>query len=350
MVLAQLPAYVVGFPPVALPVGSAKVDLPSLRPIAPALEVGANAAVCLTGAAELGVDVAGPSLPVRPRVSTMVVFFWSGFKLFQSLYICSVRVTLWCKHKSCLHPANFGVTAPLSQRCSARLKHTANHWYSLVSVQKNPGRAPTNAAVVSWYPSLLLRGGAHSVHVAEAMLRPILLQSILDEPPEILIHLWCYCFFRTHRLSRLRIGKGRGRSLWTGLVLSGLPQSSMPACTPQFSLLLEPSTAVFWVHCRTVVCGRLVGHVCCSIYPLSGSPQQRPCVSISAGPFSAARNHNPTRTASIFICVDSYIQALTAKHRILTPSPVARSQHNSQFWTRPQQLAVWLALPPGVAI
>ncbi len=56
-----------------------------------------------------------------------------------------------------------------------------------------------------------------------------------------------------------------------------------------------------------------------------GSLQQRPHVSVSAGPFGAALNHNPTRTAIIFICVDSFIQLLTAKHQMLIPSLVQRS-------------------------
>ncbi len=71
MALAQLPTCVIRFPPVAPPVGSVEVVLPSLHPVAPASEVGANATVYLTGAAELGVYVAGPPLPVCPRVTTM---------------------------------------------------------------------------------------------------------------------------------------------------------------------------------------------------------------------------------------------------------------------------------------
>ena len=35
-----------------------------------------------------------------------------------------------------------------------------------------------------WHSSLLLHGGVHSVHIAEAMSGPILLQSIPDELPE----------------------------------------------------------------------------------------------------------------------------------------------------------------------
>ncbi len=60
-------------PPVAPPIRSVEVILPSFLPAAPALEVGADVAVCLTGAAELGVDIAGPSLPVCPLVATMVL-------------------------------------------------------------------------------------------------------------------------------------------------------------------------------------------------------------------------------------------------------------------------------------
>ncbi len=43
--------------------------------------MGANVAVCLTGAAELGVDMAGPSLSVCPRVATMVVLFSVWFQV-----------------------------------------------------------------------------------------------------------------------------------------------------------------------------------------------------------------------------------------------------------------------------
>ncbi len=48
-------------------------------PLALALGVGADVAICLTGAAELGVDVAGPSLPVCPLVATMISLFQSNF-------------------------------------------------------------------------------------------------------------------------------------------------------------------------------------------------------------------------------------------------------------------------------
>ncbi len=73
----------------------------------------------------------------------------------------------------------------------------------------------------------------------------------------------------------------------TGSVLSGLPQSRLPTCNPQCYLLLEPSTVVFWVCCGTVVRGRLVGHVYQSIYSFPRSPQQRPRISVLAGPFGA---------------------------------------------------------------
>ncbi len=107
-----------------------------------------------------------------------------------------------------------------------------------------------DSSVVSWYPSLLLCGGVHSVQVAEAMLGPILLQSIPDEPPETrslwcpLIRLSCVLFTLIHSLSRLWVRSGVGHPFVClgGLVarcsvpipalvasrsvLSGLPQSS----------------------------------------------------------------------------------------------------------------------------
>ncbi len=49
---------------------------------------------CLAGAAELGVDVAGPSLTVCPLVATMVVLFRSGFRLCLSLYRHDAGLTL----------------------------------------------------------------------------------------------------------------------------------------------------------------------------------------------------------------------------------------------------------------
>ncbi len=46
-------------------------------PLAPASGVGADTTGCHIGTAELGVDVAGPSLPVYPCVATMISFFQS---------------------------------------------------------------------------------------------------------------------------------------------------------------------------------------------------------------------------------------------------------------------------------
>ena len=113
MAFAQFPAYVVRFPPVAPPVKSAEVVLPSLCSIAPASEVGANAAVCLTGAAELGEDVEGPW---QGRHSTSVLVslpWWCCFGLVSGYIKVSIgmmQAALWGQHRSCLHPANFGVT------------------------------------------------------------------------------------------------------------------------------------------------------------------------------------------------------------------------------------------------
>ncbi len=138
--------------------------------------------------------------------------------------------------------------------------------------------------VVSLYPSLLLCEGVHSVHFAEAMSGPILLQSIPDEPPETLVSCGVLVSKCTDHHIMCRKGAGgigssvclrslvARRSLLifalvaSGSMLSGLPQSSMPTCIPQFSLLLEPSTAVFRVCCGTVIHYHLVVNIYQSIY------------------------------------------------------------------------------------
>ena len=84
--------------------------------------------------------------------------------------------------------------------------------------------------------------------------------------------LWAYPCLSVHRPSRLRVGRKPRRSfvglsrefvarqsclvsalITSGSILSGLPQSSMPTRTPQFSLLRKPSTAVVQVCCGTVI-------------------------------------------------------------------------------------------------
>ncbi len=92
---------------------------------------------------------------------------------------------------------------------------------------------------------------------------------------------------------------------------------------PTVFLTPEPSTAVFRVCCGTMI-SRSSRRSCLTVCLLV-SLHQRLRISVSVGPFRAARNHNPTRTAIIFICVDSFIQALTAKHGMPNPSPTTRS-------------------------
>ena len=55
-------------------------------PVTPASGVGADVSACLTGAAELGVDVAGPSFPVCPLVATMISLFQSSLNISQKSY------------------------------------------------------------------------------------------------------------------------------------------------------------------------------------------------------------------------------------------------------------------------
>ena len=47
---------------------------------------------------------------------------------------------------------------------------------------------------------------------------------------------------------------------------------------------------------------------------------------MSANPFSATKGHNSTRTAIIFVCLDSFIRVLTAKQGMLTLPPFTRSR------------------------
>ncbi len=135
----------------------------------------------------------------------------------------------------------------------------------------------------------------------------------------------------------------RIRSFWTASVE---PVDRHPAVF----LTPEPSTAVFRVCCWTAISQSSRRSRLSTLS--SGSLQQRPCVSVSAGPFGAARNHNPTRTAIIFICVDSFIRVLTAKHKMFTPSLIPRSHaHDTTHSSgQSQQLGIWLAPPAGAAI
>ena len=108
-----------------------------------------------------------------------------------------------------------------------------------------------------------------------------------------------------------------------GSVLPGPPQSSMPVRTPQFSLLRKPSTVVVQVCCETVIWCH-VGHVLVCLFLTLRLPSIETLHLYISEPLSAARGHNATRTAVIFICADSFIQALTAKHRMFTLLPVTR--------------------------
>ena len=171
-------------------------------------------------------------------------------------------------------------------------------------------------------------------------------------------------YFPVHRLSRLCVGSGTGRLsgglgglarpplsalalVASGSVLPGLPQSSLPTSTSQVSLLLSLLQRCF----RSADFAVILSVTSIGQSTLSpGFLQQRPRISVSAGPFGAARNHNPTRTATIFICVDSFIRLLTAKHQMLIQSLVSRSWYNSQFWSQSQQPGNWLAPPAEAAI
>ncbi len=95
----------------------------------------------------------------------------------------------------------------------------------------------------------------------------------------------------------------------SGSVLSGLPQSSMPACSPQFSVLLELSTVVFRVRCGTVIYGRIVGRVRWSIHLFSRSPQQKP-----ASPYRQAHSRLPKTVTQLGLPASSFALARLFRH------------------------------------
>ncbi len=99
----------------------------------------------------------------------------------------------------------------------------------------------------------------------------------------------------------------------------------MPIRTPQVPLLREPSTAVVQVCCGTVIWLRPSRLILVYLVTLRLPSIKTPRLYISK-PLSAARGQNLTRTAIIFVCVDAFIQALTAKHEMLTLLPVTRSR------------------------
>ncbi len=118
------------------------------------------------------------------------------------------------RYRSCLHPTAFCVTALLSQRCSARLKHTANHWYSLVSVQQSRTKHQKCVSFVVYSAGTGTRLYVGPQAVAFAHRERAGLE--------------CLVARRSHLISIL---------VASGSVLFGLPQSSLPMCIPQFPLL-----------------------------------------------------------------------------------------------------------------
>ncbi len=132
---------------------------------------------------------------------------------------------------------------------------------------------------------------------------------------------------RPAKSSRLCVGSGTGRPsgclggllarrplsalalIASGSVISWIASGKSACGHPTVSTTPEPSTAVFQVCCggggdSNFAVFSSIGRF---VYSLS-SPQQRPHVSVSAGPFGAAWTHNSTRTAVVFICVDLFIR------------------------------------------
>ncbi len=123
---------------------------------------------------------------------------------------------------------------------------------------------------------------------------------------------WGFVAHRLHLVSAL---------VASGSLFSGLPQSSIPIRTPTFfyckSLLQR------WFRSAAGQWFAVYGYLLTLRLPSIETPH----LYISEH-LSAARGHNSTRTAIIFACIDSFIQALRAEHGMLTPLPVTCSHAN----------------------
>ncbi len=120
-----------------------------------------------------------------------------------------------------------------------------------------------------------------------------------------------------------------------------LPQSSLPLRTPQSPLLLESSTAVSQVLCKSVI--RLFFSVGLS---LSSFPQQGPCAPASAGSIGRSRPC-PNQTMTIAIFVDSFIQVLVLSWAMMLTHSCLHtrsSDHSSHQWSGHISAALVLAL------
>ncbi len=115
----------------------------------------------------------------------------------------------------------------------------------------------------------------------------------------------------------------------------GLPQSSLPAGTPQFPLLPSLLQRCF----RPAAGQRPVYSLCLS------APFSRETASLSQQALSGLPDPI-TRTAVVFICVDSFIRYWQAEPMMLTLSvnlTLTRSLSNSQFGPQPQRpITGWL--------
>ncbi len=85
----------------ALSVGSAEAARSPHLPVDSASETGAKLAVCRTGAAALGADVTGPSLPACPLVATIFIIL-----SFSNLLRAILKTTKPRIHKLCIGVTN----------------------------------------------------------------------------------------------------------------------------------------------------------------------------------------------------------------------------------------------------
>ncbi len=120
--------------------------------------------------------------------------------------------------------------------------------------------------------------------------------------------------------ARLHSRRFRIRSFWTALVETADVHTSLPYCERLLQQWFRSAAGQRFG-------GRLVGHVLVYLFFTLRLPSIETLHLYISEPLSAARGHNSTRTAIILICVDSFIQAMTAKQAMLTLSPVTHSRN-----------------------
>ncbi len=232
--LLLVPIWVVCALLAALPVGSTGVAQSPPLPVGPAYKVGARAAVCLTGAAGLRVDVAGLWQGHNSLFVPVLLPSWCCLDLISVFFLSHNQHGAGCATRptpvALAHLLLTLSATQLSLECSGSqvsLQITGSHW----SYSRNLGRAPRNVLWHCAYSFLLPRNNGDSVLRAGQRLAHRCLGGFGSSgrqaaPSRSLLRPFCPlspCF------------------VWVVC----LEHSVIPSLhTPQRSLLCEPSTAV----------------------------------------------------------------------------------------------------------